>query len=143
MKNINKSTLTLLKFVFMCIILERFSYPYPFLLVVAFHIILMHFFLFKLKTNLKRILQYKSNIINAREYRRGVHQRRIQRHWQQDEEKHNTIRVGHHYAQTIPKNVNKTCALIQTTVGKDEPNAIFFCCCCGSCNGPHNTELET
>jgi hypothetical protein len=86
----------------------------------------MHFFLFKLKTNLKRILQYKSNIINAREYRRGVHQRRIQRPWQQDEEKHNTIRVGHHYAQTIPKNVNKTCALIQTTVGKDEPNAVFF-----------------
>ena len=50
----------------------------------------------------------------------------IQRNWQQDEEKHNTIRVGHHYTQTIKNNVNKTCGLIQTTVGKDEPNVVFF-----------------
>jgi len=62
---------------------------------------------------------------------------------QQDEEKHNTIRVGHHYTQTITNNVNETCTLIQTTVGKDEPNVVFFCCCCGSCNGLHNMELET
>ena len=49
----------------------------------------------------------------------------------QDEEKHrvhktkknktsyNTICVEHHYAQTNTNNVNKTCALPQTTGGKD------------------------
>jgi len=39
----------------------------------------------------------------------------------QDEEKHNTICVGHHYMQTNTTNVIKTCALLQTTEGKDEP----------------------
>ena len=38
----------------------------------------------------------------------------------QDEEKHNTICVGHHYTQANTNNVNKTCALLQTTGGKDE-----------------------
>ena len=44
----------------------------------------------------------------------------------QDEDKqkkkHNTICVGHHYTQANTNNVNKTCALLQTTGGKDEPN---------------------
>ena len=35
---------------------------------------------------------------------------------------HNTICAGHHYAQTNTNNVNKICALLQTTGGKDEPN---------------------
>ena len=35
-------------------------------------------------------------------------------------QKHNTICVGHHYAQT------KTCILLQTTGGKDEPNFVFM-----------------
>jgi hypothetical protein len=39
----------------------------------------------------------------------------------QDEEKQNknknTICVGHHYAETNTNNVNKTCALLQTTEG--------------------------
>ena len=39
-------------------------------------------------------------------------------------QKHNTC-VGHHYAQTNINNVNKT------TGGKDEPNSVIFCCCCG------------
>ena len=43
----------------------------------------------------------------------------------QDEEKHNTIYVGHHYTQTNTNNVNKTWALLQTTGGKDELN-IFY-----------------
>ena len=36
--------------------------------------------------------------------------------------KHNSICVGHHYAQANTNNVNKTRSLIQTTGGKDEPN---------------------
>jgi hypothetical protein len=46
----------------------------------------------------------------------------------QDEEKqkHNTIYVGHHYAQTNTNNVNKTCALLQTTGGKDELSIVFM-----------------
>jgi saccharopine dehydrogenase-like NADP-dependent oxidoreductase len=31
-----------------------------------------------------------------------------------------TICVGHHYAQTNTNSVNKTCALLQITGGKDE-----------------------
>jgi len=34
--------------------------------------------------------------------------------------------VGHHYTQTNTHNVNKTCALQQTTEGKDEPNIVFM-----------------
>ena len=37
----------------------------------------------------------------------------------QDQEKHNTICDGKHYAQTNTNNVNKTRAPIQTTGGKD------------------------
>ena len=40
-------------------------------------------------------------------------------------QKHNTICAGHHYEQTNTNNVNKTCALLQTTWDKDEPNIIF------------------
>ena len=39
-------------------------------------------------------------------------------------QKHNTICIGHHYAQTNANNVNKTGALLQTTEGKDESNII-------------------
>ena len=42
------------------------------------------------------------------------------RRWQTNQ-KHNTICVGHHYAQPNTNNVNKTCTLLQTTEGKDEP----------------------
>ena len=41
-------------------------------------------------------------------------------------QKHNTICVGHHYAQTNTNNVNKTWALLQTTGGKDEPNIVVM-----------------
>jgi len=34
------------------------------------------------------------------------------------------IYVGHHYTQTNRNNVKKTCALPQTTGGKDEPNIV-------------------
>jgi hypothetical protein len=40
--------------------------------------------------------------------------------------KHNTICIGHHYAQTNTKNVNKILALLQTNEGKDEPNIVFM-----------------
>ena len=43
----------------------------------------------------------------------------------QDEEKHNTICVGHHYEQINTNNVNKTFALLQTTGCKDEPHIVF------------------
>ena len=52
---------------------------------------------------------------------------------------HNTICVGHHYAQTNTNNVNKTWAFLQTTGGKDELNIIL----CGNHNGHHNTEPRT
>ena len=44
----------------------------------------------------------------------------------QDEEKHNIISVGHHYAQTSTNKVNKRCALIQTSGDKDEPEIVFM-----------------
>ena len=53
----------------------------------------------------------------------------------QTKQKQNTICVEHHYTQTSTNNINKTCALIQTTGGKDEPNVGFF--------RHHNTELRT
>ena len=42
----------------------------------------------------------------------------------QDKEKYNTICIGHHYMQANTNNVNKTCALLQTTGGKDEPKIV-------------------
>ena len=50
-------------------------------------------------------------------------------HKAQDEDKqikNNTICVGHHYAQTNTNKVNKTCSLLQTTGGKEEPNIVFM-----------------
>jgi hypothetical protein len=41
----------------------------------------------------------------------------------QTKQKHNTIRVGHHYTQTNTNNINKTPALLQTG-GKDKPNIV-------------------
>ena len=43
-----------------------------------------------------------------------------------DEETHNTIYVGHHYAKTNTNNVNKTWHVLQTTGGKDEPKHRFY-----------------
>jgi len=39
---------------------------------------------------------------------------------------HNTICIGHHYTQANTNNVNKTCALLQTTGGEGEPNIVFI-----------------
>jgi len=61
----------------------------------------------------------------------------IQRNWQhrvQNKQKRNTICVGHHLTQTKTNNVNKTCALLQTTGGKDKPVPN------GNRNRHHNTE---
>jgi len=44
----------------------------------------------------------------------------------QTNQKHSTISVGHHYAQTNTNNVNKTWAILQTTEGIDEPNIGFM-----------------
>ena len=48
----------------------------------------------------------------------------------QDEEKQNKNRicVGHHYTQTNTINVNKTCAILHTTGGKDESNIFYILC---------------
>jgi hypothetical protein len=40
-------------------------------------------------------------------------------------QEHNAICVEHHYMQASTNNVNKTCALLQTTGCKDKPNFIF------------------
>ena len=84
--------------------------------------------------------------INVREYRRGnqngqsretgniEHTRR-----RQTKQKHNTICIGHHYMQANTNSVNDTCALLQTTRCKDEPNIVFM----RNRNGHHNTELRT
>ena len=39
-------------------------------------------------------------------------------------QKHNTIYVGHHYAQINTNGINKTWSLLQTTRGKEEPNKL-------------------
>ena len=57
----------------------------------------------------------------------------------QDEDKHNTVCIGHHYIRTNTNNINKTRVLLQTTGGKEEQNIIL----CGNRNGHHNTELST
>ena len=44
--------------------------------------------------------------------------------WRQTKQKHNTICVGHHYAQTNTDNINKTRALLQETGGQDEQNIV-------------------
>jgi len=55
----------------------------------------------------------------------------FQRNWQhwlhktQDEDKEKK-NVGQHYTQTNRNNVNKTCVLLQTTRGKDEPKYRFY-----------------
>jgi hypothetical protein len=46
----------------------------------------------------------------------------------EEKKKHNTIWVGHHYAQTNRNGVNKTRALLQTTRDKDEPNIVLTSC---------------
>ena len=43
----------------------------------------------------------------------------------QDDEKHNTICVGHNHMQTNTNDANKTCSLLQTTGGNDELNIAF------------------
>ena len=40
--------------------------------------------------------------------------------------KKNTICGAHHYKQTHTHNVNRTCELLETTGGKDEPNIVFM-----------------
>ena len=72
--------------------------------------------------------------MNVREYRRDNQKRTIQRNWKHRvlktknkvKQKHNTICVGHHDTQTNTKQINKTCALLQTTGGKDESNIVFM-----------------
>ena len=44
----------------------------------------------------------------------------------EEEKKHNTICVGHHYTQTNTNNVNKTRALLEKTAGEDEPNTVII-----------------
>jgi hypothetical protein len=63
---------------------------------------------------------------------KGQSKRTIQRNgnkWctrrRKTKQKHNTIYVGHQYTQASTNNVNKTCALLQTTWGKDKPNIVF------------------
>jgi hypothetical protein len=41
-------------------------------------------------------------------------------------QKHNTISIGHQCAQTNTRNIKTTCALLQTTGGRDKSNIIFM-----------------
>jgi len=76
------------------------------------------------------------NCIKLRRAWRCNQKGKIQRNWQhrvhkaqnkgKQSKKHNTTCVWHHYAQTNTNNVNKTCALLQTTAGKDESNIVFM-----------------
>ena len=45
---------------------------------------------------------------------------------QKQKQKRNTICIGHHYAKTNTNNVNRTCTLLKTTGGKDDPNIVFI-----------------
>ena len=45
---------------------------------------------------------------------------------QKQKQKRNTICIGHHYAKTNTNNVNRTCTLLETTGGKDDPNIVFI-----------------
>ena len=72
--------------------------------------------------------------INVGEYRRGNKKGKSREtgnigctRSRQTKQKHNTICVGHYYAQADTHYVGKTCALLQTTGGKDEPSFVFFC----------------
>ena len=53
---------------------------------------------------------------------KGTNMDNLEKMTTQDEEKHNTICVRHHYGQTNTNHVNKTGSLPQTTGGKDRPN---------------------
>ena len=84
---------------------------------------------------------------NVREYwKPGNQKRTIQWNWKhrihkttkKQNKKHNTIRVGHHYAQTNTYNVNKTWPLLQITEGKDNRTSVV----CENLNGHHKTKLE-
>ena len=44
----------------------------------------------------------------------------------QDKEKQKQRHNRHYYAQTCTNNVHKTCTLLQTSGGKDEPNIVFM-----------------
>ena len=73
--------------------------------------------------------------INVREYRRATHNGHSRENdnirytrRKQTKQKHYTICVGHHYMQTHTNNVNKTCALLQTTAGGiDKANIVCIC----------------
>jgi hypothetical protein len=73
---------------------------------------------------------FESCTINVREYRRGNQKRTIQINWQhrQDEEIQNKNTTQYVLDTTMRKqtnnNGNKTCALLQTNGGKDEPNIV-------------------
>jgi len=55
---------------------------------------------------------------------------------QYTKQKHNTICVEHHYAQTCTNNVNKTCVFLLTIKGAKTNRTSFLC-------RHHNTKLRT
>ena len=73
---------------------------------------------------------FESCTINVREYRRDNQKKTIQINWQhrQDEEIQNKNTTQYVLDTTMRKqtkhNGNKTCALLQTNGGKDEPNIV-------------------
>ena len=75
-----------------------------------------------------------SYTINVREYRRGNQKRTIHRNWQHrvhKTKKYKTKNTTQYVLETTmhkqtKQNVNKTCALLPTTGGKDEPNIILM-----------------
>jgi hypothetical protein len=71
--------------------------------------------------------------MNVREYQRGNKKGESREtvnigytRRRKTKQKHNTICVGHHYAQKNTNNFNKKCTLPQTTGGKNESNIIYM-----------------
>ena len=87
--------------------------------------IFLHFimvsFIHKVMLPIWWMLENTEGTIKSRETGNTGHTRR-----RKTEQKHNTICVRYHYAQTNTDNVNKTRAILHWTGGKDEPNIVFY-----------------
>jgi len=105
-------------------------------LLLTTKILIQGFLLVKLKSSLRKFYGRNHDLVDRYEiYKRkripkGQSTRPIQRNWQNRVQKpnkknHNATCIGHHHTQTNRNNVNKTCVLIQTTGGKDDPNIII------------------
>ena len=71
-------------------------------------------------------MQFKEFLINVREHRRGNKKLDNPEKLATGYTRHKTKTDKTPYAQTNINNINKTCALLQTTGGKDEQYIVFM-----------------